>query len=539
MSSEQYINVKKLNPDIIPPRSDQYRNSDIKCGSKLVVIGKPGCFEKGTKVLMFDGSIKNVEDVKVGDQVMGDDSTVRNVLELCQNRDTMYKLSPMFGQPYTVNKGHKLVILNKRNRQMKEVTVQRFLSENIDDWLLIKNMVMFPTREIQSSAYGTGLLVGNEDIKYIPSEYMINSVRIRLSFLTGFINSYEQIFTVDGKIRINSSNKQLIDDLFFIFSSVGFFTERKETTVRDTRSYSLFIYDSSKKFFKSHYRDNKVYIYPNIVNEYISYISDPFTNKESITSFYSDFTLENVGDDNYYGFVLDGNHRFLLDSCDVVRNTGKSTLIKSLLYSKKHIFPAALAVSGSEDSNHAYSQFIPKSFIYNEYNEGILTEMVKRQKLASQHLPNPWLAVILDDCTDDPSIFNRPIQQGLYKRGRHLNLMYILSLQYSMDVKPVIRTNIDGTFILREPLKNNRENLYKNYASIIPTYNIFCDLMDQLTDNYCALFILNASKSNDWKDCVYWWKATPAPDDWKLGCSTFWDHHSQRYNENYVDPIII
>lgn len=57
-------------------------------------MGKPGCFAPGTKVLMYDGSIKNVEDVKVGDQVMGDDSSPRNVLELCHNYDTMYKIIP-------------------------------------------------------------------------------------------------------------------------------------------------------------------------------------------------------------------------------------------------------------------------------------------------------------------------------------------------------------------------------------------------------------------------------------------------------------
>lgn len=36
--------------------------------------------------------------------------------------------------------------------------------------------------------------------------------------------------------------------------------------------------------------------------------------------------------------------------------TGKSTLIKSILYAKKHIFPVAVAMSGSEDSNEAYKK---------------------------------------------------------------------------------------------------------------------------------------------------------------------------------------
>ena len=62
--------------------------------------------------------------------------------------------------------------------------------------------------------------------------------------------------------------------------------------------------------------------------------------------------------------------------------------------------------------------------------------------------------------------------------------MYILSLQYAMDVKPVIRTNVDGIFILREPLLKNRKSLYENYASVVPDFTTFCELMDNLTDDY-------------------------------------------------------
>ena len=153
--------------------------------------------------------------------------------------------------------------------------------------------------------------------------------------------------------------------------------------------------------------------------------------------------------------------------------TGKSTLIKALLYSKKHIFPIGMAMSGSEDSNHAYSEIMPTTFIYNEYNEEKLKDFVKRQKLSMQHLPNPWAVIILDDCTDDPRIFNKPLQQAIFKKGRLWKMLYILSLQYAMDVKPVIRTNVDGIFILREPLLKNRESLYKNYASVIPDLPYF------------------------------------------------------------------
>lgn len=217
--------------------------------------------------------------------------------------------------------------------------------------------------------------------------------------------------------------------------------------------------------------------------------------------------------------------------------TGKSTLIKSLLYAKKHIFPVGMAMSGSEDSNHAYKEIMPSTFVYNEYDEDKITQFIKRQKLASSHLPNPWAVMILDDCTDDPRIFNKPLQQALYKKGRHWKMLYILSLQYAMDVKPVIRTNVDGIFILREPLLKNREALYKNYASIIPDFTTFCELMDQLTDDYCALYIHGATQTNTWQECVYYYKAPVVSKDWKFGCPEYWDFHHARFNPNYKDNV--
>lgn len=216
---------------------------------------------------------------------------------------------------------------------------------------------------------------------------------------------------------------------------------------------------------------------------------------------------------------------------------GKSTVIKALLHAKKHIFPIGMVMSGSEDSNHAYKEFIPSTFIYNNYNEEKIEHFIKRQKLAQQYLANPWGVLILDDCTDDPKVFNKPLQQALYKKGRHWKMMYILSLQYAMDVKPVIRTNVDGIFILREPLLKNRKSLYENYASVIPDFQTFCELMDQLTEDYHCMYVHNATSTNNWTDCVFYWKAPLVDKNWKFGCNEYWDFHKQRYNTEYRESF--
>ncbi len=207
--------------------------------------------------------------------------------------------------------------------------------------------------------------------------------------------------------------------------------------------------------------------------------------------------------------------------------TGKTTLISNLLYHKKHIYPTGLVISGTEDSNGHYSKIFPSTFVYNKLEKDIIDNYIKRQKIAKKYLKNPWSVLLLDDCTDDPRLFNDPLFQGLFKNGRHWKMLFILSLQYCLDVKPVIRTNVDGCFILRETNLKNRKSLWENYAGVIPDFSQFCDIMDQITDDYTALYINNTGQSNKLEDCVFYYKATPV-DNFKFGCDEYWNFHYER-----------
>jgi hypothetical protein len=72
------------------------------------VAGSGKCLLKGTEVMMSDGSVKKVEDIKKGDKLMGDDSSRREVLKLSKGYDKMYTISNTIGERYTVNSQHIL-----------------------------------------------------------------------------------------------------------------------------------------------------------------------------------------------------------------------------------------------------------------------------------------------------------------------------------------------------------------------------------------------------------------------------------------------
>jgi P4 family phage/plasmid primase-like protien len=75
---------------------------------KFYIFTGSGCHAKDTKIMMSDGSIKMVQDITIGDKLMGDDSTPRNVLELFQGKSKMYRISPIKGDSFIVNEDHIL-----------------------------------------------------------------------------------------------------------------------------------------------------------------------------------------------------------------------------------------------------------------------------------------------------------------------------------------------------------------------------------------------------------------------------------------------
>lgn len=93
---------------------------------QFIIWTGSGCHAKGTKIMMHDGSLKNVEDIKIGEKLMGDDSKPRNVKRLCRGNSIMYKITPVKGDPYIVNDKHILCLKRFNNDETLEISVERF-----------------------------------------------------------------------------------------------------------------------------------------------------------------------------------------------------------------------------------------------------------------------------------------------------------------------------------------------------------------------------------------------------------------------------
>jgi len=218
------------------------------------------------------------------------------------------------------------------------------------------------------------------------------------------------------------------------------------------------------------------------------------------------------------------------------RDTGKSFLVRDLLYYHQDI-PIGTVISGTEEGNGFYGKMVPKLFIHNEYNTAIIENILKRQKGVLKQVKkeietfrrstiDPRTFVILDDCLYDNTWARDKMMRLLFMNGRHWKVMLLITMQYPLGIPPTLRTNIDYVFILREPYIANRKRIYENYAGMFPTFESFCQVMDQCTENFECLVINNNSKSNKLQDQVFWYKADEH-NDFRLGSKEFWELSKQ------------
>ena len=84
-----------------------------KCGMGITKID--GCFAPDTQIPMWDGTTKLVQEIQVGDVLIGDDGTPRNVLELCSGTSPMFEIQQNKADNYTVNQYHTLSLWMNRN----------------------------------------------------------------------------------------------------------------------------------------------------------------------------------------------------------------------------------------------------------------------------------------------------------------------------------------------------------------------------------------------------------------------------------------
>jgi hypothetical protein len=380
-----------------------------------IIMGKPGsgkCLAKNTPIIMYDGSVKMVQDIKVGDKLLGDDSTIRNVTSLARGKEKMYKIKQKKADDYIVNESHilslKLTKMNKKNTYayINDNKYKKYdiVDISVLDYLNLSNAtksrlkgfkvgVEFEKKEIPFDPYiiglwlgdgtsaGTGITnqdstiikylydnlnknglylkhkqnydyiikvikeknaerhifseVGNNVVKnplmeilknlnlinnkHIPDIYKINDKQVRLKLLAGLLDS-------DGSLsrncyEISQKNKKLADDIVFLGRSLGFYVSISESYKCAT--------NTKEKIKHLYYR---LCICGSGLEEIPVLIKRKKANKRRQIKdvLNTGITIEELEIDDYYGFTIDGNHRFLLGDFTVTHNTSVAKILGNI-----------------------------------------------------------------------------------------------------------------------------------------------------------------------------------------------------------------
>lgn len=354
--------------------------------------GSGKCHGKGTPILMYDGSVKNVEDIAIGDLLMGDDSTPRKVLSLARGREEMFTVHQKKGIDYTVNRSHILSLQyrpwgfgNKEQHRRDAHNASQYGEVRdicIDDYLSLSKTqksylygycvpVEYPAKEVRIPPYFLGAWLGdgtsrvphittdhrdrtlvhyyreiagrfkctlefirqennNSNVykfvgteskhgviknpllealrsydliqnKHIPDEYLVNSRENRLQLLAGLLDtdgSYES-----GVFDFIQKRKTLILQVRKLCWSLGFRAKLSEKVIKGQSYWRLCISgDFSDLPTKL---DRKI----------------PFRRGINKDARVNGISLESIGEGDYYGFTIDGNHRYCLADGTVTHNT--------------------------------------------------------------------------------------------------------------------------------------------------------------------------------------------------------------------------
>lgn len=95
-----------------------------------ISTGGGKCLGRGTGVLKFDGTIIPVEQVQVGDLLMGPDSKPRRVLSTTQGTGPLFKIVPLRGQAWVCNDVHVLTLAHTRTGELVDIPLNEYLQQS-------------------------------------------------------------------------------------------------------------------------------------------------------------------------------------------------------------------------------------------------------------------------------------------------------------------------------------------------------------------------------------------------------------------------
>ena len=203
------------------------------------------------------------------------------------------------------------------------------------------------------------------------------------------------------------------------------------------------------------------------------------------------------------------------------RNTGKSVLMKDLLYHMPRP-DYVLAMAPTEDTLRMYREFLPENCIFDHFAQDKLDRVVSVQRELVNRGKKRNVLIILDDCLYQKGVLKSTSMRSIFFNGRHDNISLMCAAQYMMEVEVSLRTNIDYLFTMRENILMNRQKLFKYFFGQFAKFEEFDKVMTACTQNFRSLVLDGTVSSTNATDSVLWYKAAVEVPQFRLCKDIFW-----------------
>lgn len=205
------------------------------------------------------------------------------------------------------------------------------------------------------------------------------------------------------------------------------------------------------------------------------------------------------------------------------RGTGKSTLIRDLMYHIRKNIHLPFAMTPTEESMEMFRSCMPRCLLYDGSSACTMRRIIEHQRKAGRRKEKQeHLLMVMDDMMYDKKVLKTPEMRDIFMNGRHLKITFVNAMQYVMDMGPDLRSQVDYVFALRENIISNLSRLWKYFFGIFNTYSDFERTFRALTEDNGCIVIDNTVKSNKIEDSVFWYKADINIPSYKLGRSRYW-----------------
>lgn len=362
-------------PKAIPEFVDRYYQRDAvatalrrKRGIIKIPTGGGKCLKFGTAVLKFDGSIVPVEQIVVGDLLMGPDSKPRKVLSTVVGTGPLYKINPIKGSSWICNDAHILVLKETVSGKTVEISVIDYLNQTKYFKHLHKQFstgVEFAEKVQSIDPYFLGVWYGDgtktlhgiqitkpdEEIAlavkveaerfncnfniYYPKtrciNYTITTVRGQPNYLLQLLRKIVGDKTNLAKDYLTGSRAQRLEFLAGLLDTDGYLHNNSFEIVQKRKGWADDI------CFLARSLGFRALITLKIVNNVdywrvsisgdVSVIPVRIPRKQATTRLMNKdatrtgFSVESIGNGQYAGFELDSDGRFLLGDFTVTHNT--------------------------------------------------------------------------------------------------------------------------------------------------------------------------------------------------------------------------